>query len=144
MILGYESICWCFIDYLTAVKDTRLKRQGLKEIYNFVIFHKKENISKNEGPVSDLFMKIDNNSFSIALYDTTHELLFSLVQKTYLMSNTISKIFYSKNKTEILKKTSTVIVSRLFYKTRPKSYINYFTYCKLDGTITILYSHTLS
>ena len=60
MILGYESICWCFIDYLTAVKDTRLKRQGLKEIYNFVIFHKKENISKNEGPVSDLFMKIDS------------------------------------------------------------------------------------
>ena len=110
MILGYESICWCFIDYLTAVKDTRQKRQSFKEIYNFVIFPKKENISKNEGPVSDLFMKIDNNRFSIALYDTSHELLFSLVQKTYLMSSTISKIFYSKYKTEILKKTRTVIV----------------------------------
>ena len=72
-----------FIDALTALK------YGRNFEWNF-----KENVSNNEGFLLDL-LKVQNNQFSVQLYEKKDDFLFSILRMPNLKSNMPSKMFYS-------------------------------------------------
>ena len=61
----------------------------------------------------DLNIKIENNKFSLSLYDKRDTFPFSIVRMPYLSSNIPSKMFYATLGAEVLRigRTSTVLNS---------------------------------
>ena len=69
--------CSMMVDSLTRV----LKRYILQN------FHSGRKIKQQRGSFLDLFVKIENNQFSIQVYDKTDDFPFSIVRMLYLKGN---------------------------------------------------------
>ena len=96
-----------FIDDLAAINDGGEFENSFHEIYPPELELKKENIGNTEGSFLDLFLEIEDNKFSMNLYDKRDDFPFSIVRMPYLNSNLPSKMFYSAFGAEILRTART-------------------------------------
>ena len=90
----FPNVFWFIYDF-TWLSEIREFKWSLKKIHRPDLVVKKENLSQNEILPLDLFIKIDNNKFSMQLHDKKDNFLFSIVRIPYFRSNVASTVFYS-------------------------------------------------
>ena len=87
-----------------------------------------------------LLNKVENNQFSIKLYDKRHYFSFSMVRMPYLRSNIPSKLFYSTRGSEI-SRTITITSSKPIFLMNSKKLV---TRMGWQGGRIKIFCHTLA
>ena len=72
-----------FIEGLTVLNNGEEFERSFRENYPLQLELKKENDINTEGSFLDLDFKIEDNSFSISIYDKRDDFLFSIVRMLF-------------------------------------------------------------